>query len=27
VAINNFTVSYIDQRDVLCLQSLHGGIL
>jgi len=27
VAINNFTVPCIDQRDVLCLQSLHDGIL
>jgi len=26
VAIDRFTVSCIDQRDRLCLQSLHGGI-
>ena len=26
VAIYRFTVSCIDQRDGLCLHSLHGGI-
>jgi len=26
VAVYKFTVSCIDQRDVLCLHSLHGGI-
>jgi len=26
VAIYRFTVSFIDQRDELCLHSLHGGI-
>ena len=27
VAIYRFTVSCIDQRDGLCLHSLHGGIV
>jgi len=26
VAIYRFTVSYMGQRDGLCLHSLHGGI-